>query len=249
MKIKVKEDIFEFNETNHSYKLNGIKLPGCTTILSMISKPALIQWSANETARYIRENCFHNHEGYKVNESDLIEASKAHSKKKTDAGDWGTIVHKGIEVWIKTGGCTGGIITDEVEIKGEIFKIQEDHKVAIEQFITWAKSNNVKFLESEKILYSKEMNCAGTCDFVCEIDGKIFLGDTKTSSNIYEEFFYQTAAYSAMLKELELYTIEGMVIVNLKKDGTFKVEQNMDVEGNLEAFKAALVLFKKKNNK
>ena len=67
--------------------------------------------------------------------------------------------------------------------------------------------------------------------------------------NIYEEFFYQTAAYSAMLKELELYTIEGMVIVNLKKDGTFKVEQNMDVEGNLEAFKAALVLFKKKNNK
>ena len=60
MKIKVKEDIFEFNETNHSYKLNGIKLPGCTTILSMISKPALIQWSANETARYIRENCFHN---------------------------------------------------------------------------------------------------------------------------------------------------------------------------------------------
>src|SRR3990167_1580215 len=88
--------MFEFDEKKHLYTLDGKPLTGVTSVLNVIAKPALIQWSANMACDYIRDN-------YSVGcamESLLQEARTAHRKKKEGAADIGTRVHKYLEEWI-----------------------------------------------------------------------------------------------------------------------------------------------------
>ena len=44
-------DEFVFDEKEHAYFLNGKPMLGCTSVLGVIAKPALIQWAANEAVK------------------------------------------------------------------------------------------------------------------------------------------------------------------------------------------------------
>lgn len=228
---------YTFDEANHVHKLDGKPLTGVTTVLGVINKPALIQWSANQVVEYIKGLTGKWDEAFKawiVTSEDLDEAKYAHKKKKESAGEIGSEAHDIVEQYIKTG----------------ITKVSPNEKVnvMVKNFIDWAVLNKVKFLESEKHVHSKEMWVGGICDLVMEIKGKIYVGDIKTSSGIYPEAFFQTAAYSAMLKETGGYThFDGLIVINLKKTGGFEYKFNYDVEGNLNAFKAALTLYRQLN--
>ena len=92
--------MLEFNAKQHAYKLDGKPLTGVTTILSVIAKPALINWSANMAVSYIKANLS---KGIKTGDWDKIfaEAKIAHTKKKEKAGDVGTMAHEWIENYIK----------------------------------------------------------------------------------------------------------------------------------------------------
>lgn len=227
-------------EKNHAYfaDAEGTKAyNGVTTILRVINKPALIQWSANCAVDYIEE-----HGGVggtvalEVTPEVLKEARVAHRKKKEEAGVAGTDVHSMIEVVIKNAiELSEGFITiDNSGLNNQV-----------DLFIQWAKDNKVKFLASELRLYSQTSWFAGTCDFVCEIGGKLYTGDIKTSSAIYAENFIQASAYASALTEMGLYKdFGGVIIVNLPKKGGLKVEENYDLEGNFNAFKACLILHK-----
>ncbi len=230
----------------HDYYFDGKKMTGVTTVLSVISKPALIGWAARMTANYIANNWDANMRP--VDDIDLwsklIEDSmKAHAKKRDKAAESGTDVHLEIEGYIKE--CIekyhGYVIPKLKEaLEGKITK-QTNH------FITWALKNAVKFLESEKVVYDKDLFLAGTADFVCEIDGKKFIGDIKTSSSIYGlEPFAQCAAYAHMLD----YKLDGTIIINLKKSGEFDEEKDVyfrfDLETDWKFFEAALTLYRLK---
>lgn len=250
---------FKFDEKEHLYTLDGKPLMGCTTVLNVINKPALIQWAANETVKWLRENCIEQDgiddgsgdgdvKGYIVTDKQLDKAKVAHRKKKEKAADWGKIVHKAIEVWIDRRNIHND--TPKSVNIGEVeYVIQEDHQKAVDNFVKWARDNNVQFFESEKSIYSEEWWVGGTVDFVCKIDGKLMVGDLKTSSGIYESMFFQTAAYSKMLVEMGMYPrFDGMVVVNCKKDGEMAVDIRKDVESNVKCFEAALTLHKRLND-
>jgi hypothetical protein len=167
------------------------------------------------------------------------EARVAHRKKKESAGEWGTEVHTQAEEYINY--C----IEKEGGMAGTPFP--KDYP-KINHFIKWAADNKVKFLASEKHVYSKEMWVGGICDIICEIDGKRYVGDIKTSSGIYPEAFIQCSAYAEMLKEMGEYEkFDGVVILNLKKDGTFDYKYNYDMEGNFKCFQAALTIYRQLN--
>lgn len=241
------EQKFEFDEKEHIYTLNGKPLLGTTTVLGIIAKPALIPWAAGEVVKYIQENCEKDEdfvEGetlYTVSEDDLKKAKSAHRKKKEKAADWGTLVHKAIEIWIAT-----GIIPEKVDLSEKSYELKEEHFVAITHFVNWAAENSVRFIFSEKRVYSTEWWLGGTIDFICEINGKKFIGDIKTSSNIYEEYFLQTAAYAKMALEMGIVAeIDGMIILNCKKDGEFKKDERYNIHANIKAFEAALTLYKR----
>lgn len=230
--------MFEFNEERHIYTLNGKPLTGCTTVLGCIAKPALIQWAADMACDYILENSEVGNRDdeiiYKVSEKTIKEAKTAHRKKKEDTADIGTSVHKYIENWIKTGETPQG---NEMEMK------------MFNNFKGWAETNKVKFLQSELKMYSREKWVAGTVDFLCEIDGKKYVGDIKTTSGIYDRTpFAQTACYQMMLEEQGEKDIVGRIIINIKKTGEFNEDKDVYLsehyEDDLNLFLSALSIYR-----
>lgn len=230
---------YKFDKKNHIHELDGKPLMGVTSVLKIIAKPALIQWAANMAVDYIKEHVPHdgrdeglNQITYRIEDFNALleEARTAHRKKKEGAGDWGTIVHEAIEDWIKN---------------GTVPILEESQQKAFDNFVAWSKENNVKFLESEKHLYSEEMWVGGICDLLIEMNGKKYVADIKTSSAIYNEHFYQMAAYGLMLREMGLHDdIDGFLVINLKKNGEIDTKIAYDMALNEEAFKHALGLYK-----
>jgi len=245
--IKTKE--YRFDEKRHRHELlvdgEWKSLTGCTTILGILAKPALIQWSANMAVDYVEEEV---RKIAKVDEATwmqefseewgriLKEAKTAHRRKKEEAGVKGTDVHSDIEKLV------AGLITAN---KG-IFKGDEKHEnPQIQHFIDWAIKNKVKFLETEKGLYSKSLFLGGIVDLLLEIDGEVWIADIKTGSGIYPEHFAQMAGYELMIKEMGFEReIKGHIVLNLKKDGSFEEKRSVSVEDAKNFFLACVQVYR-----
>ena len=232
--------MFKFNKEEHYYELDGKRLYGVTTVLGVIAKPALIPWAVKMAIDYIKDNCKQDElMRYLVHLADLDTAKSAHRKKKEDAGAKGTDAHETIEELVKY------VITN----RGGFFSAyEESDNDQVKNFIKWARDNSVKFLASEKQLYSESAWVAGTTDMVFEMKGKKYVGDVKTSSAIYPEHFYQMAAYRMMLEEMGETGFDGSVVIRIGKDGKFNedkdVQYRYDYKTDLEAFLGALAIFK-----
>lgn len=139
-------------------------------------------------------------------------------------------MHKAIEEWIK---------------EKKMPELDFEGLKAFMKFMFWAEKEGVKFLESEKHIYSKEFWIGGIVDLVIEIKGKKYIADIKTSSGIYNEAFFQMGAYNLCLEEMGEYKdLDGYLVINLKKDGTMDLKMATDMETNKQAFKSALQLYK-----
>ena len=218
---------FEFNEKKHIYTLDGKPLYGVTSVLGVIAKPALIQWSANMACEYVDR---HWHKDISKEElADILkEAKQAHKKKKEGSADIGTKVHKAIEEWIKE--------KKEPEL-------DEQGMTMFNHFIKWQEDK--KILESELRVYNEDWLVAGTIDLVFEYKGKTYIGDIKTYSGIYDRTpFLQCAAYAGMYKATTGKESEGSCIIRLGKDGSFEEKWSYDLEGDEKGFINALGLFK-----
>ncbi len=96
----------EFSPTGHRYKIfhNGVELfgtKGVTTVIGIVDKPELLQWSANMANQTWIEGL----KGQVTYDELLIsrlskEAPNAWRTRRDTAGDLGTIVHRVIEQWI-----------------------------------------------------------------------------------------------------------------------------------------------------
>jgi len=223
-----------FNEGKHAYYVDSQKIPSVTTILSVLNKPALIGWAANQATDFLMEEI---KAGVAYDEVQLKTAfdmaRKAHARKRDKAGDIGTFVHQWINEYI-----TG---------KEPATPINEEIKKAIEQFLKWEKEHDVKFLLSEEAIFSKDHQFAGTLDFIAKIDGKLVLGDVKTSAAIWDEYWFQTAAYQLAREEEypnEKYDYRG--IIRIGKEGGFewKTSQEGTFERDRDAFLACNILYK-----
>jgi hypothetical protein len=251
---------YRFDRQKHLHQLlvdgEYKNLTGCTTVLAVLAKPALIPWAAKMTVEYIRENCkkdfFPVPEGeepgyynYSVSEEQLEQAKKAHAKRKTDAGTYGTETHNEISLLIEDAiKNNGGYIKESLNLINK----------SIINFGEWAVKNKVKFLETEKNIYSEKLWVGGICDVVCEIDGEVWIGDIKTSgSGIYAEHFFQCAGYNIMMEEMGLYpNIKGYLILNLKENGEILEKRSISNEENKKIFINCLEIYrvmeKLKNN-
>lgn len=235
VEVKMPFGDYVFSEDKHLHMLNGKSLTGVTTALKVIGKgDVLVQWSANQAIEYIKQNAIEidNDEGffYGATSELLEEAKKAWRGSRDKAGGFGTNVHNAIELWIK---------------KEPIPELDVMEQKAFNNFTTWAVENKIEFLESERHVASKEMWIGGILDLVFKKDDKIYIGDIKTSSGIYPEYFFQMGAYNLCLEEMGLYPeIDGYTIINLKKNGQIEVETNYGKDQNKEAFKSALKLYR-----
>jgi hypothetical protein len=87
-----------FESKGHRYYLDGKPLTGVTTIIGILDKPALIQWSANQAVDFIEDKL---ESGLGLTGFDLDEARKAWTRKRDKAGDIGSLCHSWIEDFVK----------------------------------------------------------------------------------------------------------------------------------------------------
>jgi hypothetical protein len=190
---------------------DGRKYPSVTTILSVIGKPALINWAANVEREMVVEAAANLYEdlpidgktpkmsraGYVATLQERIGKTKAHTKELAKAGDIGTQAHALIEWNIRKS------LGQEV---GPEPKISEKATWAFMVWQEWAKSVNFKPIFCEQAIYSHEHRYAGTMDLTAEvqIEGKIItvVADWKTGKAIYDEALLQNAAYIEALLEM-----------------------------------------------
>jgi len=229
---------YEFNKAKHQHLLDGRALTGCTTVLSVVAKPALIQWAANMAVDFTKT--YFNADPSKPIALDelnkvLEEARKAHCRRKKEAGDYGTKTHEEIE----------NLVLNAIKNNNGIVSGASNNK-SIQNFIDWSTENKVKFLESEKNIYSERLWIGGIVDLVVEIGGQVWIGDIKTSgSGIYAEHLWQCAGYHLMLNDMNLYpNITGYLILNLKENGEVLEKRSTSNEENKKAFLACLDIYR-----
>jgi hypothetical protein len=231
-----------FDRRAHGYKRNGIKVPSVTTILGVISKPALLGWAVNETLDHVAQNW----RPGRVYSSDeiqdiLTKAKESRHIKSKGAMDVGKSAHEWIESYI------------EARANGNEREARvPDHPLvrsSVQAFLNWEKAHHVEYLHSERRIYSKSMNYSGTVDLVALVDGRITVIDFKTSKAIYNDYFLQVAAYAYALHEEgvieeQLNDID-LLIIHIPKDGSgFGVgHRTGETEKLARLFMAAVVLY------
>mgnify|MGYP001609111239 CR=1 FL=1 len=216
----------EFDAFRHTYILQpeGKKIPSVTTLLGVIGKPALISWAANQATDYAVANI---KPGVSYDEVQLntifTSARTAHTQRKQETADIGSMVH----TWISK------------YIKGEHpeMPVSQQLQDSINNFLAWQLEHDVKFILSEQPVFSKIHGYTGTLDFVAKVDGELFLGDIKTSNAIYDEYLLQLSAYGIARQEefpQEKYKHQG--IIRISRDGSFEFKTANNIDKCFEAF-------------
>lgn len=221
----------QFLPNSHTYKIDGDKKIGVTTITGIINKEALMLWPLEEATTFLQRNLLAkgqlDHQAALWSNEELaklIEESKlAFRKKQTRGTDAGTFAHEYLEQLMRS-------YQDGNPLKNTWERIDIDKKFgpnpdklddeyiratdinnltdAIDAFINWVNNHDVEVIELEKILYSREYDYCGKFDALLRIDGKNVLCDFKTSNpsrefqeGIYPENFAQLGGYDIAFSE------------------------------------------------
>jgi len=197
-KCKVK-----FYPNSHRYKVNEKATSGSVTgIIGMYDKSgALLPWATELSVNYLRDKFLEKKELF---EEDFLEAEEQHTKKKVEASNIGTEVHDWIEAYIK----------DEKPAMPE----SKEAQIGVSAFLDWVAENKVKFISSERAVYSRKHDYIGKMDIEAKVNGKLSLIDIKTSNGIYNTYNMQTAAYVKADEEERGIKYKGRWIIRLAKE-------------------------------
>lgn len=228
-----------FDKNKHIYRVGDKIVFGVTSATGVLDKPALMYWAVNQALGFLDKVLIPGLVIDELNKPKLLaEAKTIHRQKKDEAADIGTAVHNYLETYIKSK------INWE---KTPELPVNEQVKKGIMAFIKWAKENKVQFMSSERKVYSKKYEYAGTLDMEAIVNGKLSIVDFKTSSGIYPEYFIQTAAYAKALEEETGNKYQEVWILRIPKDGTaFGYAKHDHINLYFESFLGCLANYKRK---
>jgi hypothetical protein len=194
------------------YKVDGEKVPGVTTILGVMNKPALVPW-ANKLGLA----------GIEV------------GKYVDDLAIIGTCGHYLIECHIQS------VILGQ-EIAPELSDYSPNQVKAAEnclgKFLEWEKRTDVKYISSELELVSNTYKFGGTIDILAEVRGKKTLLDIKTCKALYGEHYSQVGGGYKILAEDNGYKIDNCMIIRVGRDDVegFEEKEVPQVELHMKRF-------------
>lgn len=177
-KIKIR-----FFPDSHQYWVNAVRKTGVTTFIGILDKSrALMSWKGQRVADFLLTAL----KKGKITEELVCAASYIDEIEKEEAGVVGSEIHDWCERYIKAK-LGDGEMPDMPERK--------EVQVGVNAFLDWEKEHNVKFLSSERVVYSKKHDFIGKMDIEAKVDGKLCLVDLKSSNGLYNTVGMQTAAY------------------------------------------------------
>jgi len=207
---------------------------GVTTVVKIIDKSAaLVPWAAKMVAeKAIRiiptEDIFGELwvPGMVIEQfmALMLEAKTAPRDILEKAADIGSLAHACLEESIKYAiERTDGTIKELVDIPSD-----EKAMNCCNAAWDWMRKYNVRWLETERMVYSRKYKYAGTMDGFCIVDppGRkdvLTIADWKSSNGLYAEYLYQTAAYEYAYEEEFGVDVQDRWILRLgKEDGKFE---------------------------
>ena len=173
----------------------GEYVPGVTTVLNILAKPALVWWGFEQGQLYERGEI-----------GGLYE-------KRDMAADAGTYSHLMIENHLK------GL--PEPSPDGLSEAAIDKAQGCFIAYLDWERSHEYKPLESERSLVSDLHGFGGTID-ISAVMGEHAIVDIKTSKDVYFTMKVQVAAYRELWNECNPdQPITGCHILQLSPDGGF----------------------------
>ena len=222
------------------YKVNGEPKKGVTsTIGKRFAGGGLMFWKQNVVFEALRQTL--KKQGQPVDMIQQLEdAVKARTKEiESDAANIGTNFHL--------------IASDYITGKEVVTPQTEPLKTMFEKFKMFWDKQSFKVIESEKTIYSKQLDSAGTCDLVVtkdtwtENDKPLYaLMDFKTSKDYYVDYVIQEHTYKKLFEDSTNMKISKLAIINVPKEPSKDVEIRYFKISNkyLKAFRACQYLDK-----
>lgn len=208
---------------------------------------------------------------------ELVNAAKsAHKDHLEDAGEVGHVAHAWIEKFIKLIIAWDDMNeTTDVLKEAEAYQEITDHRSCLFPFeerakncciaaLEWMSCHNVRWLCTERKIYSRMYKYAGTMDGLCRVSScndptccphpftdRLSVADWKTSNYLYPEYLLQTAAYQLAYEEETGEKVQDRWVIRLGKDDaefeTWHMEHD-DFREDISAFLTALSLYKHMNS-
>lgn len=230
METKLKEKVKLDRGTRRIYKTTGgLKVPGVTTVLGILNKPALLDWAAKEERKGVME-CLLNKK--------ILPEKHFYTTLRDTAASIGTICHFMCECHLK------GLEADLSEFEPSQVSQAENGYIKFLDF--WDKSG-FNVLTTEQALVHEGLGFGGTIDIVCnDKDGRLVLLDLKTSKAIYPEYWSQVAAYREMWDFNNQNKIARNIIIRIGKDeaNDLEVIENNELASHYKLFLGALMCYK-----
>ena len=190
-----------FMTADHRYYFNGEgPVPSVTTVLEVLSKPALVEWKAREAVRaYIRNRSTLDKilmDQMGGEDAAIREALKLVDSVRDKAANIGTSVHLLADIVSRASEtATDGFRPSDEEIP---------YLNAWRGFLTFLEAQGGRIISSEHAVWSQN-GYAGTYDLILQIpsapnangdrDVDLWLVDIKTSKGYYPEYGLQLAGY------------------------------------------------------
>ena len=129
------------------------------------------------------------------------------SWRMEEAAARGTAVHKATEDLDRTGGVC----------------IDEDYAPYVQAYAAFLHDHDVIWEMTEKSMWHPEYRYAGTIDRYGTVDGVKTLVDLKTTYTVYKTICGASLNLYRMILEARQKAVEKLLILHLKKDGTYKL--------------------------
>lgn len=236
---------------------NGKRVPGVTTVLNILNKPALIYWGylmglenynrvTEGIAKIINDPFWIRN--FDVDDLSLKIGLKDHVlnflqgfqigalyEKRDKAAEAGTLGHLFVENHLK-----GLPDPDTYGIPTAIVKKAEGAYIA---FLEWEKSHDFRMVESEIPLVSEAHGYGGTIDIGAVVNQRSIV-DIKTSKDIYFTMWVQLSAYGELYNENRPEDpVEGYHILRIGEDGSFDHKFRMSLGDEWGVFLNCLSIY------
>ena len=210
------------SKAHQRYRLaDGTIVPGVTTILGVLNKPALVKWANNLGLQGIDSSAY-------VDETAKI----------------GKLAHEMVQEYL------GGPEWDRSTYNAGQIDLAENAVLSFYEWERRNVSSfKTTFIEEQFV--SETNRYGGTVDWYGELNGQLWLIDFKTCKTLYPEHTYQTAAYRALLLERGYRVDGVRILRIGRSEGEGfddKIIGREEIEDAYRVFESALNLYRAKSS-
>ena len=220
---------------------SGRAMPGVTSVIKVVDKPALIPWAKGITADAALDNI-----------DRITEMLASDGRAPTKA--WLTAHAVAVSDKAMNLGSRVHALAEQIE-RGADPTLSEDEAPFVEAYRRWKVETAPTFKSLEQFTCNLTLGYGGTFDFLAYIDGKLTLGDTKTGKGVYPETRLQLAALGMAEfigrpndpKRYRMPKVEQYVVLHVRPEAYAKGYQLYRVnvnEADREAFRGALSIYR-----